>query len=99
MVAEYRAGDSLNVLARRYGCAVGNVRSILRTRSVEMRRRGGRERVFTPEEIADIMSRHRSGESQATIAADYGTNQTKISRTLREAGIMERHPAPPSPVL
>lgn len=43
-VRQYEHGDSVRILAERYGVSYGNIHRVLRTAKVEMRPRGGNHR-------------------------------------------------------
>jgi HNH endonuclease len=90
MAREYAAGDTLDVLAERYGCHRNNARNIVHRRGVPIRNRGNRVRDFTSDEVAQMVQRYLAGESQQALAIAFQVSQPTISRTLRGRGLVLR---------
>lgn len=75
-------------LAREHGTCVPTIRATFERIGHEPRigKAGGPRRVWTDEEVDEIVRRHRLGESQDSIAKAFTTHQSKISRLLRSRG-------------
>jgi HNH endonuclease len=84
--AEYEGGWSFDRLARREGCGREAIRGAVRRAGGSLPHRG-EGRIWSDEEIAEIVQARRGGMTQARLAVRFGTSQGVISHLLRNAGM------------
>jgi hypothetical protein len=87
LVAAYREGAGVNVLAARFGVHRQTVNEILRREGVALRRRG-----LSAEQIADAGRRYAAGWSLARLGEKFGVDGTTVWRALVAAGVPMRSP-------
>lgn len=85
-VRRYEGGEDAGAIAADFGVTRNTVAARLRERGVVMRVGGQRARVWTADEVAAICALYDDGFSQEYIAAQYGTNQSRISNLLLAEG-------------
>lgn len=83
----YKDGASLNQLAKKYDVSLITIRNALIRQDIPRRERGNIIRAFTDDEVQEIAKQWHEGKSQTSIAEDFDTHQTVISRTLKLHGI------------
>ena len=88
MAARYTGGATYAELMRDFGGCNSTLRKALRRQGITPRRRGNVERAFTADEMSQMISRWRAGESQTRIAQAFGAGQATVSRALRNAGVV-----------
>jgi hypothetical protein len=85
MADRYRAGESLNALAKDYGCTAGNIRWLLLKQNVEIRPLG---RAPIPIETLNwIKEQREAGVSHQKIADALGFTENHIMVTCRKMGL------------
>lgn len=88
-VAErYAAGETTTALAQEYGVAKSTIISILRDRSVVMRRQP-----LTAEQVSEAARLYEFGLSLSQVAAQLNVNQETMRVAIRELGVHLRPPA------
>lgn len=90
VVALYQEGLTDEDVARMFGISQYTVRD--RRRKAGVKGCGGVPPRFTPTDVDRIVALHHEGWSQMKIAAEYGADQTTVSRTLRKRGIRQDRP-------
>jgi hypothetical protein len=50
-------------------------------------RHHGKEQKIRPDQHAEIAARHRAGETQTALAAEYGASTSQINRIMRSQGV------------
>ena len=93
IVARYRAGESLRMIAATTGMDPSSVRYRLRRAGVALRRTGkapGQGRLDLP--VAEIIRRYQAGQSTQAIGRALGVSADTIHRRLVEAGVARRPP-------
>lgn len=90
IVHMYASGQSSAEIAKSIGTSANTVRSALRREGVEIRPSGGRLRKWSDSEITEICSLYTEGFSQEKIAEKFGTNQSRISGIINNAGLSKR---------
>lgn len=87
LLAEYNAGASGSVIAKKYGCKSGTVHEALKKAGAVMRPRGNWVKVVTEDEAKEIVVQYKQLGSQAAVATLRGTSQTRVSKALRMMGV------------
>lgn len=88
LAAMYASGATLAKLRRTFGNAADlTLASAIKRQGGTLRRVGYTAKTYPPEQVADMVARWHSGQSQTEIARAYGTSQGKISATLIHNGI------------
>lgn len=83
----YKAGDSINELARNFGMHPKTVRRILREQGVELRRAAA---AITAEQRAAMAERYRAGAPIRELAREYGVVYSCVHRHLAAEGVTFR---------
>lgn len=86
IAAAYEAGLPMAAIREQFGCGAEVIRNVCRDFGVTRRMRGGRVRILSSEEEAEILKRYSDGQSQEDIATALGTSQPRISRLVRQYG-------------
>lgn len=85
-VRRYGEGEDAGAIAADFGVTRNTVAARLREHGVTMRTGGQRARLWTAEQVAGICALYDDGFSQEYIAAQYGTNQSRVSNLLLAEG-------------
>lgn len=84
---DYAGGMSTVDLKSKHGVGLWAIRTAVKELGMPMRLRGGKYRVLTSEEKAEVVRLYCEDQfSQVQVAAKFGCSQAVVSRTLREAG-------------
>lgn len=87
IIEMYRQGETLIAIAAKFACSDSTVRNCLVRHNEPLRAKGWHAvRELTEQEVAAIIRKYKSGESQMAIAADLSTSQHKVSAVLRTHG-------------
>lgn len=101
----YAAGESVDQLARAYGCSTGPVRRVLRELKIPMRKGGHQvgapslRRRFTSQQERTIIRRYRAGESASTLAVELRVVRGTVLGVLRRADVDVRRRRVPDETL
>ena len=87
LVAGYKAGQSLSILAMEYGIHRRTVAAHLEQRGV---RRRVIQRKLTNEDVDEAARRYRAGESLATVGIALNVDAATVRRQLHAAGLTIR---------
>ncbi|MFD9443438.1 helix-turn-helix domain-containing protein [Streptomyces sp. NPDC060001] len=88
VIASYKRGSTLKVLAERYGVSPSTICVLLEGEGVERRKSGDWESVPPPRvqlPVGDILQAYAAGDSPRAISGRYGVSVSTIQRRLREA--------------
>jgi len=85
IVRRYEDGELLTTLARDMGCHPATVGNVVRRRGSMVRPVGGRRRVWTSVEVAEIVARYQDGETMEKIAASFSTSISQVGRVAAGA--------------
>jgi transposase len=85
LAARYRAGETAPSLAEEFGVTTTTLTKYLRRAGVSVEQGEKRRRVWSDEQVAEMVSLYEEGLSQRQIAAQMGTHQTIVSAILRKA--------------
>ena len=87
----YLAGETTTQLGTLLGTGDSTVLNVLRRNNVAARARGGgRERLLTAENEAEICRRYLAGESAVQLGAAFGVDPATVSKYLKRKGITLR---------
>lgn len=92
IAASYRQGFSIPNLIERYQCDWTTIIGALKRQSTPIQRRGKRAHKFTGEQVSDILTRWKNGQSSTSIARLYKVQRTTIGRLLIVNGEGSRPP-------
>lgn len=84
IAAKYVGGAITADLLAEYGGSYYSLKKAIRSQGVEIR--DNPAPLETPEEVADILDRYESGQSQQKISLDIGRSQSFVSRVIRRHG-------------
>lgn len=84
IAAKYVSGVITADLLAEYGGSYYSLKKAIRSQGVEIR--DNPAPLETPEEVADILNRYESGQSQQKISLDIGRSQSFVSRVIRKYG-------------
>lgn len=88
IVRLYRAGRTVREIAEQFGVSVEPIRRVLKEQQVPPRKGGKRSHwTNSPEQIEQVASLYRAGESIATLAHRFACRDTSIRAVLAEAGV------------
>jgi hypothetical protein len=88
MLELYRDGWGILPLSKRFQCSYDTIRLSLVANGLALRRY--HKRVFTPEEVEEIVSRYLGGESVLSLTKQLHCSSQPIIRFLKERGIPHR---------
>ena len=87
----YLAGETTTQLGTLLGTSESTVSNVLKRNNVAARARGGgRERLLTAENEAEICRRYLAGESAVQLGAAFGVDPATVSKYLKRKGITLR---------
>lgn len=84
IAARYEAGETAPALAAEYGVTTTTLTKYLRRAGVSVEAGEKRRRVWSDAEVAEIVDLYDEGMSQREIGERFGTNQSGISKLLRQ---------------
>lgn len=88
----YRQGFSIPDLIERFRCDWKTIIGTLKRKSVPVQRRGKRAHKFTDEQVSDVLTRWKSGQSATSIARLYDVQRSTMQRLLVMNGGGDRPP-------
>lgn len=88
IIARYKAGDSLSVIAKSHGVVLQTVRFVLMKHGVERRRKGNTYTRVEPDTIREMKRLWGTGVSQTEIARRFKLTQSNVSLIFKNAGIV-----------
>lgn len=88
VVAAYAGGETVEVLAERYGCSTTTIREVLEGEGVDRRRRGPRSPGEGREH--EVAAAYEAGATVRDLVDRFEANQRTIRKALRDQGIVMR---------
>lgn len=90
LAAAYDAGETVEMLAVRYGCSTTTVREVLAAEGVGLRPPGPRSPLVGRE--AEVATAYEAGATVRELAERFGANQRTIRKVLAGEGVAMRPP-------
>lgn len=87
-MAAYAAGDTVEVLAERYGCSTTTIRDVLEGEGVDRRHRGPRSPFEGREH--EVAAAYEAGATVRDLVDRFGANQRTIRKALQDEGVVMR---------
>jgi len=84
IICTFKSGDSLNAIAKRLHRGRPLIRRVLREAGLDTSTNYIKAKRRRRKRALEIICRWQGGETQAALAAEYGTTQPAISFTIRD---------------